>query len=424
MHRILFISLQVSEASSKGHLNPLIGVVQHVLGAGHEVGWLSLPRAMGPADAAQVRATGAVVLASPDVPEGVIRSGQELSRLALDPARAWEAYQSFLLDPLPHLVEPVGKIIREFAPEAIALDCMSYAGVLAAHRLGVPYLGVCAGLKILKAGAFCPAYMHDLSPLLPLREGLFRRYGLAAEFRLLECLSPFANVVFTTRALVGDIPLPPHTHLVGPSIPPGRRGDEPPFPWEELCRDKPIVYAAFGSVHTKAALQDIVTPLCKAASQAGAQLVLSSEALAAGDRLGPLTLLSPRGGRGQGEGGSGDVLVVPYAPQPQLLDRVDAFVTHGGANSVMEAMYAGTPLLVVPLSSDQPWQAQFVEERRVGIRLDRNRFDNERCAEALARLLREGSDFRTNARQVRESYRKQNGAKEAANLLLRLAQTR
>jgi zeaxanthin glucosyltransferase len=280
---------------------------------------------------------------------------------------------------------------------------------LAAHRLGVPYLGVCAGLKILKAGAFCPAYMHDLSPLLPVREGLFRRFGLAAEFRLLECLSPFANVVFTTRALVGDIPLPPHTHLVGPSIPPGRRGDEPPFPWEELRRDKPIVYAAFGSVHTKAGLQDIVTPLCKAASQAGAQLVLSSEALAAGDRLSPC---------------SGDVLVVPYAPQPRLLDRVDAFVTHGGANSVMEAMYAGTPLLVVPLSSDQPWQAQFVEERRVGIRLDRNRFDSERCAEALARLLREGSDFRTNARQVRESYRKQNGAKEAANLLLRLAKSR
>src|SRR5260370_6608286 len=150
MPRILFISLQVSEAASKGHLNPLIGVVQHILRAGHEAAWLSLPRAMGPADAQQVRATGAVVLPSPDVPEGVIRSGQELSRLALDPARAWEAYQSFLLDPLPHLVEPVGEIIREFAPEAIALDCMSYAGVLAAHRLRVPYLGVCAGLKILQ----------------------------------------------------------------------------------------------------------------------------------------------------------------------------------------------------------------------------------------------------------------------------------
>src|SRR5262249_18257510 len=167
----------------------------------------------------------------------------------------------------------------------------------------------------------------------------------AAEFRLLECLSPFANVVFTTRALVGDLPLPPNTHLVGPSVPPGPRGDEPPFPWEELRPDKPIVYAAFGSVHTKEGLQDIVTPLYEAAGRQGAQLALSSEALAAGDGLGA---------------DPADVLVVSYAPQPQLLERVDAFVTHGGANSVMEAMVAGTPLLVVPLSGDQPWQAQFV----------------------------------------------------------------
>jgi zeaxanthin glucosyltransferase len=414
MPRILFISLQVSEAASKGHLNPLIGVVQHVVHAGHDAGWLSLPRAMGPADAEQVRAAGAVVLRSPDVPNGVIRNGQVLSRLALDPARAWEAYQSFLLDPLPHLVGPVSEIVREFAPEAVAVDCMSYAGVLAAHTLGIPYVGVCAGLKILKAGAFCPAYMHDLSPLLPSREKIFQRFGLAAEFRLLECLSPFANVVFTTRALIGDMPLPPNTYLVGPSIPPGRRGDEPPFPWDQLCRDKPIVYAAFGSVHTKAGLNDIVTPLCEAAARAGAQLVVSSEALAA---------LAPGESPGA-KAGRGDVLIVPYAPQLQLLERVDAFVTHGGANSVMEAMYAGTPLLVVPLSGDQPWQAQFVEQRLVGIRLDRDRFDSDRCSEALARLLHEGSEFRANARQVRQSYRKQDGAKAAANLILSLAKSR
>ena len=414
MHRILFISLQVSEAASKGHLNPLIGVVQHVLHAGHEVGWLSLPRAMGPADAEQVRAAGAVVLRSPDVPNGVIRSGQELSRLALDPARAWEAYQSFLLDPLPYLVGPVCEIVREYAPEAIAVDCMSYAGILAAHRLGIPYVGVCAGLKILKAGAFCPAYMHDLSPLLPSREEIFQRFGLAAEFRLLECLSPFANIVFTTKALVGDIPLPPNTHLVGPSIPPGRRGDEPPFPWEKLRSDKPIVYAAFGSVHTKTGLNDIVTPLCEAAAQAGAQLVLSSEALAA----------LAAGESAGANAGRGDVLIVPYAPQLQLLEKVDAFVTHGGANSVMEAMYAGTPLLVVPLSGDQPWQAHFVQQQLVGIRLDRNRFDRKRCADALVRLLREGSEFRANARQLRQNYREQNGAKVAANLILSHAKSR
>jgi MGT family glycosyltransferase len=405
-HRLLFFSLQVSEAASKGHLNPLIGVAQHALHEGHRVAWMSLPRAMGPDDADQVRAAGATLLPTPPLPDAVVPSGQELSRLALEPGRAWEAYRSFLLAPVPHILDAVCQAIQNFAPAAIAVDCMAYPGIIAAHRLGVPYLGVCAGLKILKAGPFRPAYMNDMAPLLPLRQELFHRYGLAPEFRLMECLSPFGNVVFTTRAFVGDIELPPNTYLVGPSTPFGPRGDEPAFPWEKLRRDRPIVYAAFGSVHTREALEDIVTPLRAAARRLGCQVVLSSEAVARG---GP---------------GDADCLVVPYAPQRQLLERVHVFVTHGGANSVMEALAAAVPLLIVPLSNDQPWQAQFVTRRGVGIHLDRSELDTESCAVALARLLPKGSDFRRTAAEVRESYLQHNGAEEAARFLVRLAEVK
>jgi MGT family glycosyltransferase len=405
MKRILFLSLQVSEAASKGHLNPLIGVAQHVHRQGHAVGWMSLPRSMGADDSAQVRAAGAAILPTPALVDAVIPNGEELSRLALDPERVWEAYRSFLLDPVPDLLDAVVSSIRTFAPDAIAVDCMAYLGIIAAHRLGAGYLGVCAGLKILKAGTFQPAYMNDLSSLLPLRQALFQRYGMAPEFRLLECLSPFGNVVFTTRAFVGDIALPPNVHLVGPSTPAGLRGDEPTFPWEKLRSDGPVVYAAFGSVHTKEGLADIITPLREATGRLGAQLVVSSEALAA---------------RGVVPA-EDDCLVVHYAPQRQLLERVDAFLTHGGANSVMEALFAGTPLLIVPLSNDQPWQAHLVTQRGVGIHLKSQAFDVECCTDALARLLPRRSEFRHNLAQVRASYRQHDGAREAARMLLRLA---
>jgi MGT family glycosyltransferase len=406
MSRVLFLSLQVSESASKGHLNPLIGIAQHVRREGHEVGWMSLPHAMGADDMAQVRAAGATMVPTPAVADAVLPGSRELSRLALDPQRVWEAYRSFLLDPVPPLLDAVCLAIRAFTPDALAIDCMAYAGVIAAHRVGVPYLGVCAGLKILKAGAFQPAYMNDLSRLLPLRQALFERYGLAPEFRLLECLSPFDNVVFTTRAFVGDLALPPNTHLVGPSTPLGPRGDEPAFSWEKLRLDRPVIYAAFGSVHTREALADIIAPLREAAARLGAQLVVSSEALAA---QGPVPVRED------------DCLVVPYAPQRQLLERVDVFVTHGGANSVMEALYAGTPLLVVPLSNDQPWQAHLVARRGVGIHLDRAALDADSCAGALARLLPRQSEFRHNLAQVRASYRRHQGAREASRILLRLA---
>lgn len=406
MRRVLFISLQVSESASKGHLNPLIGVAQHVRCRGHEVGWMSLPRAMGEDDSSQVRATGATIVPTPTLADAIIPSGRELSRLALDPERVWEAYRSFLLAPVPHLLDAVCEAIRAFAPDAIAVDCMTYVGIIAAHRLEIPYLGVCAGLKILKDGPFRPAYMNDLSRLLPLRQALFQRYGLAPEFRLLECLSPLGNVVFTTRAFVGDIALPPNVYLVGPSIPLGSRGDEPDFPWEKLCDDRPIVYAAFGSVHTKEGLADIVSPLRESAGRLGSQLVVSSEALAA---------------RSHVSEGDDDCLVVPYAPQPQLLERVDAFVTHGGANSVMEALFAGTPLLIVPLSNDQPWQAQLVTQRGVGIHIERKALNVENCTDALAQLLPKQSKFRHKLAQVRASYRQHNGAQEAARIILHLA---
>src|SRR5215470_10020321 len=98
MRRVLFLSLQVSESASKGHLNPLIGVAQHVRCQGHEVGWMSLPRPMGAEDSAQVCAAGAAVVPTPALADAVIPSAQELSRLALDPQRVWEAYRSFLID--------------------------------------------------------------------------------------------------------------------------------------------------------------------------------------------------------------------------------------------------------------------------------------------------------------------------------------
>ena len=42
----------------------------------------------------------------------------------------------------------------------------------------------------------------------------------------------------------------------------------------------------------------------------------------------------------------------PYVPQPLLLAHCDAFVTHGGFNSVKEALGEGVPMVVVPISAD------------------------------------------------------------------------
>jgi MGT family glycosyltransferase len=54
----------------------------------------------------------------------------------------------------------------------------------------------------------------------------------------------------------------------------------------------------------------------------------------------------------------GNVHVEPYLPIPELLRESALFVTHGGFNSIKEAAAAGTPMLVLPIASDQHYGAE------------------------------------------------------------------
>ena len=49
-----------------------------------------------------------------------------------------------------------------------------------------------------------------------------------------------------------------------------------------------------------------------------------------------------------------NVLLSKWVPQAELLkqDKLHLFVTHGGANSVMESLYFGTPLLGFAQNAD------------------------------------------------------------------------
>lgn len=56
-----------------------------------------------------------------------------------------------------------------------------------------------------------------------------------------------------------------------------------------------------------------------------------------------------------------NVLLRNFVPQIELLsdERLKAFISHGGGNSIAEAMYYGTPLIAVPLSKLDQFGAAF-----------------------------------------------------------------
>ena len=64
--------------------------------------------------------------------------------------------------------------------------------------------------------------------------------------------------------------------------------------------------------------------------------------------------------------------VEEYLPQPAVLRFCDLAISHGGNNTVTEALWAGVPLLVCPFSTDQFAAAEDVRGSGVGDSFDPN----------------------------------------------------
>ena len=84
------------------------------------------------------------------------------------------------------------------------------------------------------------------------------------------------------------------------------------------------------------------------------------------------------------------VHVQEWLPIPHLLDHAAAFVTHGGFNSVKEAMSRGVPMVVIPLASDQYYSA----ERCAALGLARVVPPNDRTPERVRQELQACSTTR------------------------------
>ncbi|XP_054161695.1 oleandomycin glycosyltransferase-like [Oppia nitens] len=76
-----------------------------------------------------------------------------------------------------------------------------------------------------------------------------------------------------------------------------------------------------------------------------------------------------------------------FVPQVKVLPIVDLFITHGGNNSITECMYFGKPMIVLPLFMDQFDNAQIVEDRGYGIRLNPFECTEQQLLQSIDKLL-------------------------------------
>uniref|UniRef100_A0A914XNQ5 UDP-glucuronosyltransferase n=1 Tax=Plectus sambesii TaxID=2011161 RepID=A0A914XNQ5_9BILA len=89
---------------------------------------------------------------------------------------------------------------------------------------------------------------------------------------------------------------------------------------------------------------------------------------------------------------------VKWTPQVDLLNhpKMKAFITHGGMNSVTEAIHFATPMVAIPLFGDQEHNVATAVKRGVAVSIDRKKLTAETLTNALRQVLNDDS-FTKNA---------------------------
>ncbi|WP_062344075.1 glycosyltransferase [Herbidospora yilanensis] len=109
-----------------------------------------------------------------------------------------------------------------------------------------------------------------------------------------------------------------------------------------------------------------------------------------------------------------------FVPQTKIIPLVDLVITHGGNNTTTEALHFGKPMIVLPLFWDQYDNAQRVDEKGYGVRLDTYKFSDEDLIGALDRLLGD-SALRADLAAKGEELRRRDGLRVAADVIEKVA---
>ncbi|VDD92425.1 unnamed protein product [Enterobius vermicularis] len=96
-----------------------------------------------------------------------------------------------------------------------------------------------------------------------------------------------------------------------------------------------------------------------------------------------------------------------WLPQNDLIHhkKARALISHGGYNSLQEAINAGIPIIAIPLFGDQPTNAKLAEKRHLGIVLQKNQISESVLTAAIKSILEDDS-YSRKARHIRDLIRK------------------
>jgi MGT family glycosyltransferase len=394
MSKIVFI-----EMPAAGHVNPTLPLIQELVQRGEHVTYYATEEFRP-----QIEQTGAVfqpyparVLASTDI--ATATQSKDLTRVVSLIMRSTESLLPFLLSELPR---------QQF--DAVVLDSNALWGHMAAKMLKLPRVSLMTTLMIGSAQfrqLTLREWVHMLLPMLPNipsvvshRSRLIRRFGASAfPKRPAFPARGDLNVAFIPRELQPDNPLVDKTfRFVGPSINPEARRGDVSF---EALGPEPVVYISLGTLHLGST--DFFQHCFEAFRDMPAQFILSVGKQTDIQALYPIPA---------------NFIVRPSVPQLDVLQRAAVFITHGGMNSVLEGLYYGVPLILIPQQAEQLMIGLYVAAQGAGLLLREHvagqRITAGELRHSLERIMAEPR-YREGAGTLQQSLRACGGYRQAAD---------
>jgi rhamnosyltransferase subunit B len=113
------------------------------------------------------------------------------------------------------------------------------------------------------------------------------------------------------------------------------------------------------------------------------------------------------------------IMAVDYLPHSQVFPRACAIVHQGGIGTTAQGLRAGRPTVIVPYSHDQPDNAARVERLGTSLTVSRPKYNADRAAKQLGKLLSNPS-YAAKAAEIGGIIRAEDGAKVACDALEKL----
>lgn len=384
-----------------GHVNSTLPIVQELVRRGEQVVYYLTEEFRS-----VVEATGATFRPYQSLMGQMQPHAQAVGRERMGPGEM----PLMMVKESRQVLTQVLETLRADQPDVIVYDIMCLWGRIAVQVLQVPAILVHPSYVANEHFSLFQEYTAE--PLLLSPELTERTRASIADLCATYNTPPFdmrqffthaetLNIVFMARDFqpAGET-FDERFVFVGPSL--QLRQEVTSFPFERLG-EQPVLYISLGTLFNHR--PDFYQLCFQAFGGQPWQVVLSHGKQVDVAALGAVPA---------------NFLLSSYVPQLEILQKASVFLTHGGMNSIMESLYYGVPMVVIPQMLEQEVSARRVATFGLGVHLDEEHLTVAQLRKTVAHVQHDSTTLQR-VQRMQKIVQTAGGYQQATDAILHFA---